>query len=777
MATFTTTDLGAQASDFNAEVTWGDGSIDVGTIQGGAGSFTVTGDHNYLEAGSYTVSVDVTARGRTRASAASTATVADAALTLSGGFGLGVIKSQLNTLTVATFTDANPAAPASDFSATINWGDGSSNTPGTISYSPDSVSSIGGSHVYAQDGSYTVTVTLTDADGATATTTSTAIVGDIYAGVKATLNVSSFQDAYTAAPASDFTATIDWGDGTTTSGVQATGSGGLFTLQAVTHTYAGDSVSQSGGVYTVTVTISDDGGSTLSGTGTVAVVRPPLTLFVGNTTTGPGSLSLSNAEVAAFTEPDTSDSSSEFSATINWGDGTSSSGTVTGGGGLFRVLGSHTYAYDGQYVIQVEVAQHWDALLAAAIGAGLVLAQPALPTIEGEHIVLGVSPEQLAGIGTKLPQFLYDVWLPGTNIDRRSIIWTLDKVDGKDVGKVTTIQVKTFDDTNQTLVWGAGTFLNIAAHVNLGLTYKRIGEAANAPVHRVQLFPISIVHLSVQNLVLKKNLRFNPGVGSRPDDPTGGSYVRIDTRGVRDYSYDKLKSEDEKVVDAELANGLVSFKATVLLRGAGASKREGVSAIHLGWLQTIVKTTFKVKYDTGSAEYRPMSGGSPLPPPWLDSNREKRPPNASVGSGGDSSFTRSSTEQWPGDDLRGGGQRRRVVSLDAPGRMFRIVNPASNTSWNTTEGGLSFVNHLTGYSTDAPFVYDVIAAVPWDVYFVGSNNGNDGWARDRTATKVNLPSRDYGVSLPAYGDTLDTFRSDGPTFFQATNQDRLVYSR
>src|SRR5207253_3065424 len=124
----------------------------------------------------------------------------------------------------------------------------------------------------------------------------------------------------------------------------ATGGGGGFTLSSVSHTYTADSSSQSGGVYTVSVTINDVGGSTLSGTSTVAVVRPPIALSVANVATAPGSLSLSNVEVAAFTEADTTDTSSEFSATIFWGDGTSSSGTVSGSAGLFHVLGSHTYA-------------------------------------------------------------------------------------------------------------------------------------------------------------------------------------------------------------------------------------------------------------------------------------------------------------------------------------------------------------------------------------------------------------------------------------------------
>jgi PKD repeat protein len=77
---------------------------------------------------------------------------------------------------VATFTDANTANVAGDFTATIDWGDGTT-TAGIVSGGAGSFT-VSGSHTYASAGSYPVTVTLTDdAPGtATATVTSTANV-------------------------------------------------------------------------------------------------------------------------------------------------------------------------------------------------------------------------------------------------------------------------------------------------------------------------------------------------------------------------------------------------------------------------------------------------------------------------------------------------------------------------------------------------------------------------------------------------------------------------
>ena len=55
---------------------------------------------------------------------------------------------------------------------------------------------------------------------------------------------------------------------------------------------------------------------------------------------------LTGMTVATFTQPGAQPASA-FTATIDWGDGTSSAGVVAGGGGSYAVLGSHTYADEG----------------------------------------------------------------------------------------------------------------------------------------------------------------------------------------------------------------------------------------------------------------------------------------------------------------------------------------------------------------------------------------------------------------------------------------------
>jgi len=57
--------------------------------------------------------------------------------------------------------------------------------------------------------------------------------------------------------------------------------------------------------------------------------------------------------VAVFTDTNTAGVASDFTATIDWGDGTTTAGTVSGGGGTFTVSGTHTYATSGTFNVVV----------------------------------------------------------------------------------------------------------------------------------------------------------------------------------------------------------------------------------------------------------------------------------------------------------------------------------------------------------------------------------------------------------------------------------------
>jgi PKD repeat protein len=153
--------------------------------------------------------------------------------------------------------------------ATIDWGDGSAIENATIFFA-NGAGALGGKHMYADDGVYTVTVSITDDDGASDTQSFTVTVNNVppvlVVAVDQTVNEGQELDlsGIGAPPLGLFidpgkqdihTATINWGDGTAIENgsiLFANGSGVI----GGQHTYADD------GVYTVTVTVSDgDGGS------------------------------------------------------------------------------------------------------------------------------------------------------------------------------------------------------------------------------------------------------------------------------------------------------------------------------------------------------------------------------------------------------------------------------------------------------------------------------------------------------------------------------------
>ncbi len=371
VAAFTDTNAAAQASDFSAVIFWGDGSSSVVTVGGGSGTFTVSGSHTYAADASYPVRVVLSedAPGTLTATATSTALVAEDDVPAMTGAGLSAPEGTTLGGTVATFTDGNPAAQAGDFTAAIDWGDGTS-SPGSVSGANGSFT-ITGSHSYAGDeATYAVTVTVTDAadtDGglapapsATGTGSATLTEADQLAGSAATLaavegvpfgtQVAGFTSTYTGSPAGDFTATILWGDGTSSLGTIA-GMAGRSTVSG-SHVYIDE------GTYSPSVFIADDGGgtATLLLAGSAVVADNDTVLDQANTVNATEGATFTG-QVGTFT--DTSYPShpvGDFTVLISWGDGTTSAGTVASlGGGNFAVSGSHTYADDGSYPVQLTV--------------------------------------------------------------------------------------------------------------------------------------------------------------------------------------------------------------------------------------------------------------------------------------------------------------------------------------------------------------------------------------------------------------------------------------
>ncbi len=271
---------------------------------------------------------------------------------------------------VATFEDDNAAATPADFTATIDWGDGTATSPGTIGSSSAAFVVIG-QHTYADEGSFTVTVTISDVSPGTgtATATDTASVAEsdslsgtpvsfaALAGTSFTTPVANFTDTFTGNAVSDFTASIDWGDATISAGT-VTGGGAAYSVSG-THTYAGS------GTFSVTVTLSDDkpGTATAMVTSTAHVAGAGVNAFPVTFAATEGTAF--NGVVATFTDSRAGAVVSDFTATINWGDTTTTAGAITSnGGGVFSVSGTHTYADEGTFSVPVQVTDNVSTLTA-----------------------------------------------------------------------------------------------------------------------------------------------------------------------------------------------------------------------------------------------------------------------------------------------------------------------------------------------------------------------------------------------------------------------------
>jgi hypothetical protein len=163
VATFTDTSP-ASAAQFSATIDWGDGSSSAGTVAAnGAGGFNVAGSHTYLEEGNAITSITVTEnQSASSASGTGSAVTADMPLTASAPSApVQAVAGQTVTATVATFTDtAGLAEPVANYAASINWGDGTAATAGTIVLQSGSTFNVIGSHIYAVAGAYSAQVTI-----------------------------------------------------------------------------------------------------------------------------------------------------------------------------------------------------------------------------------------------------------------------------------------------------------------------------------------------------------------------------------------------------------------------------------------------------------------------------------------------------------------------------------------------------------------------------------------------------------------------------------------
>ena len=260
---------------------------------------------------------------------------------------IGALAGQSTTIRVATFTDADPAGTAGQYTAQINFGDGQLRA-GTVTAQAGGFI-VTGTNTYANPGSYPVKVTITGAAGARSIVNTTAIVTDPAAVGATAIEGSPVGYAGVLVNTSGATATVDLGLGGGPQPLPLTAQGG-FTLNNVFT----DDVTPT----TATIFLTDAFGTHPAHYVRFAVQNAAPSATIDSVTPGlEGELTTINFTAI---DPSSVDTAAGLSILIDWNDG-SPVETVTG-----VTSATHTYATRGDYQISVRARDKDDALGAAA---------------------------------------------------------------------------------------------------------------------------------------------------------------------------------------------------------------------------------------------------------------------------------------------------------------------------------------------------------------------------------------------------------------------------
>ncbi len=340
------------ATYYTAKINWGDNTVSDGTVVAGAGGFEVRGDHVF-KVGPHTITVTINDGDISKLFITNQTEVANAPI-LSINYPIDTIEGKTYDGVIARFKDTNTGSKASDFSASIDWGDGTNST-GLVVPDGDGEYSIKGQHSF-QVGSHPIKIALTElaigtpmqlnqmASVRNAPLTGQPILITQTEGQSKPSMVALFNDNNPQGRTGDYTAKIKWGDGTTTDGTIASRAGGGFEVMG-THAYA------KAGDYGISVLIQDNAGQQLQVSSKSTVNDAPLTGF-GTLLTLTEKVASGQLKLGTFFDANPNGKIGEFTTTINWGDGTLEPGIIrVNPKGGYDVLGSHTYDQQGTYSV------------------------------------------------------------------------------------------------------------------------------------------------------------------------------------------------------------------------------------------------------------------------------------------------------------------------------------------------------------------------------------------------------------------------------------------
>ncbi len=436
-----------------ATVDWGDGTGNTcqqgGTVtpEPGAQSFCywqlvnsefnggVYGWHTYHRQGIYTITIrEFDDRDNLVETATAMAYVDDAPLTPQSTTSNTLVNASASTV-AGHFTDSNPYSSAGDYTAKMNWGDGTPvDSNATITgVGGSSGFDVNGTHAYASpspSGGYDVTVTVTDAPG-DEPSESTTIHSKVNATLTGSVSLTLAEGIPFSGPVAQFcgtpqpvtSATIDWGDGTGpdsgTTVQQRPYQGSTCYGVSAAHTYARPTTTSP---HTLTVTPNASSGATAV-TGSATVHDAALSSKLDANFLAANSLSIPQAVIAHVSDANTlappcsSGGACDLTAYVSWGDSSAvQTATVaqdpTGG---FEVLGGpHEYPAPGSYTVTVAVK---DVGGASTVANGTYrVVPPPHPRLTCQSPVPAVGAT--AGVyGARVPPGLHPNW--GVSADDR----------------------------------------------------------------------------------------------------------------------------------------------------------------------------------------------------------------------------------------------------------------------------------------------------------------------------------------------------------------------
>jgi PKD repeat protein len=435
---------------------FGDGS----TRSVSASATTNVQSHLYDVPKSYTVTLTVTDAHGASATGTASISIADENPAVT----IGPLPAPINAGVAATFSamasSVSSAANTAGFIFTFDWGDGLMSTVPATAHNGAGVVTT---HAYANPGTYVLAVSARDEFGGTAGQSEAVTVlnpiPEVQVGATSTtVPVGSPLQASataTSAYASSFSFLFDWGDGETTT---LTGTG----LQTPTHYY------EVPGSYTIHVTATDASGASGSGALNIMVSEVVPTVVIGTPSPSPLVANQPSMFSATATSPSTVATSTGFTYTFSWGDGSADT-SVTGPQPGGTAATAHAYTTPGLYTLLVSATDAFGGTGAATTVVAVPDAPPTAALDATSYSGMAGTPVPITAIASS----------PSSTQQGAPFTYTFNWGDGQ----TTTLTGNTSVST--THVWDAGGSYTITLTVSDSLTATSPPVSASANISNV----------------------------------------------------------------------------------------------------------------------------------------------------------------------------------------------------------------------------------------------------------------------------------------------------